>query len=549
MNLQTPELIAHWPLAHDTSDHGPHRLPAHATDVTLGHPGPNGAPDGAARFNGRSSQITIDTANFPRIGNGAFTYSAWIHTDAATDVVGQLAGKYDPATRRGFHVYALTNDGVTSAALAGSRQLSFGIDNASMDSTWTPAGRPGNAINVGAMTVFNGSLYAGTIEGGPHERGHLWRYAGGQMWIDLGNPTGCNAVHGLCEFQGSLYASVGRYAVCGSALGETLNKTWGGKVFRIDEANNWHDCGHPGLETSVPEEQDTGPYQIGKADDAYSLAVFEDNLYVVSNHLQGVWRYAGGTTWENVGPQHRVMSLTVYRGALHALLNGGPVYRYEGGTEWTDCGNPGGSTQTYGALTMGGQLYVGTWPEGEVFRYAGGTTWDKVCRLGYEMEVMAATLYNGKAYFGSLPMANVWRLEEQSAKLVGNLDDTPVALRRVWSMAVYNGRLFAGTLPGGKVQSFEAGRMATHDSRLPGGWHHVAAVRDQRHLRLYLDGVEVGCSSPFHADDFDLNCDAPFTIGFGAYEHFDGLMSDVRLHRGALSAGEIEGLARRNPAL
>jgi hypothetical protein len=42
-------------------------------------------------------------------------------------------------------------------------------------------------------------------------------------------------------------------------------------------------------------------------------------------------------------------------------------------------------------------------------------------------------------------------------------------------MAVHQGKLFAGTLPSGRVHSVEAGRMATWDSRFPDGWRHVAA--------------------------------------------------------------------------
>src|SRR6185295_17840162 len=97
--------------------------------------------------------------------------------------------------------------------------------------------------------------------------------------------------------------------------------------------------------------------------------------------------------------------------------NGGPVYRYEGGSSWAFCGCPPGSTQTYGAVTSEGRLYVGTWPEGDVHRY------------------------NGKVYVGSLPMANVWRMDAERFRFVATLDAAPAPLRRVWAMAVYQGRL------------------------------------------------------------------------------------------------------------
>ena len=138
-------------------------------------------------------------------------------------------------------------------------------------------------------------------------------------------------------------------------------------------------------------------------------------------------------------------------------------------------------------------------------------------------------LYNGKAYAGTLPLAAVYRYEEGSQwTLLRRLDLTPdVRYRRVWSMATYQGQLFAGTLPTGRVWSLRAGAMVTWDRRLPGGWRHVAAVKDGRQLRLFLDGKEVATTS-LQPGAYDLRNQEPLQIGFGAYEHFDGLMSDVR---------------------
>jgi hypothetical protein len=236
---------------------------------------------------------------------------------------------------------------------------------------------------------------------------------------------------------------------------------------------------------------------------------------------------------------------------LYALVNHpgsatgyAPVYRYEGGTEWVSCGTLEGAKQLYGALIYGGQMYVGTWPEGEVFRYQGGENWERLNRIGYEREVMAAMLYNGKAYFGALPMANVYRMDGSSFTFVGNLDNSPVVLRRVWSMAVYRGQLFAGTLPSGHVWSMQAGKLVTWDSPFPGGWHHVAAVKDGERLIVYVDGKQVAASAPFAAADYQLTNSRPLQIGCGSYEHFSGLMSDVRLYRRALIAPEVAEIAK-----
>ena len=65
------------------------------------------------------------------------------------------------------------------------------------------------------------------------------------------------------------------------------------------------------------------------------------------------------------------------------------------------------------------------------------------------MEVMAMAVYNGKLYAGTLPLGQVYRYDGGDTwTLTGQLDTTPdVRYRRVWSMAVYRGKLFGGTLP------------------------------------------------------------------------------------------------------
>ena len=221
------------------------------------------------------------------------------------------------------------------------------------------------------------------------------------------------------------------------------------------------------------------------------------------------------------------------------------MYRYEDGSEWVYCGCPAGSTQTYGAVTVEGCLYAGTWPEGEVHRYDGGETWSALGRVGYEREIMGMALYNGKAYVGSLPMANVWRMDDERFTFMGTLDTASAPLRRVWAMAVYQGKLFAGTLPSGRVYSMEAGKMATWDSAFPTGWHHVAALRHEGMLRLYVDGAQVAVSTAFNSRDYDLSNNQPLKIGFGVNDYFDGLLSDLRIYHRPLEDSELTDLAMR----
>lgn len=539
MTYDFAPLIAHWPLGLDARDHSSLQQDTRAIDVALGFPGPHGQPDSAARFNGQHSLLQTSFA-VP----DEFTFAAWICTEGDTDIIGDVCSQFDSAKRNGFHVSIVTNSGVTSTAQANFRQLQFGIDDARHDSAWTNCGRPGNTVLIAALATVGGKLYAGTLENGAEEMGHLWRYEGGQDWVDLGNPLKCNVVHSLAQFDGALYCGLGRYlARITSNLEDERNKTPGGHVFRLDADGHWTDCGHPGHEDATPETVPTNTPASGKADDVFALTVFQGALYGVSNHRRGVFRYGGETHWECVGlTEHRVLTLTVYRRCLYALLNGDAIYRYVDGSDWELCARLPGATQLHAASTYEGQLYVGTWPECDVFRY-NGENWTKLKRVGWEREVMSMANYNGKMYLGTLPMANVWRMDGDEFTYMGTLDHSDAALRRVWSMAVYDGKLFAGTLPGGYVRSMEAGSLATWDRCFPAGWHHIAAVKGSRRLELYVDGQCVARSAPFDNREYELNSDRPLQIGRGPHEHFDGLMSDIRFYGRALDAKDVKSLA------
>ncbi|MCC7518543.1 MAG: LamG domain-containing protein [Verrucomicrobiae bacterium] len=481
-----------------------------------------------------------------RFGAGDFTIALRVHTDGhSEDIVGDLVSKFDPKTRRGFNLGVVTLSGMTFTTAANNRNIQFGIDDGKLEE-WKDCGRPGNAVHIVAMAVVQGKLYAGTLEMGADQQGHLWRYEGGQQWTDLGGtPDGSSAVESIAEFNGALYCGTGRYNPMGSRLGPQLNKKPGGRVYRIESDGRWIECGKPGSEDAVPDDKPVdADYETGKADEATCLTVYRGKLYCTSHHRRGAFEYEGGQRWRNVGPNERIMSFTVFRDRLYALVNGkNGVLRYEGGSEWTSCGVPPRSDQNYAAVAYDGKLLVGTWPECEVVRYDGDDRWTMINRVGFEREVMAMALYNAKVYVGTLPMANVWRMDGNDFTFVGNLDNSPVPLRRVWSMAVYQGKLFAGMLPSGHIKSLQAGRMATHDRALPTGEHHLAAVRAGDRLKLYQDGVLVSESAPFKASDYNLDNDQPLRIGCGVGHPFRGTMRDLRLYHRALSPDEIERLA------
>lgn len=536
-------LIAHWPLAgdgRDVSGNGLHATP-HAIDFGVAGPSPHFAK--SAGFDGQTSRLVVPPSKLLELGRDDFTVSARVFTTGAgDDVPGDIISQYDASARRGFHLGLKTNAGVTFSQ-ANLCQLQFAIDQNRAINEWTDCGRPGNALLAFALCVFEGKLYAGTCEPGKDETGHVYRYDGGQTWTDCGSPDQSNSVTALAEFDGQLYAGTGKYRVAGSALPESENATLGGRVFRLEPPARWVDCGQ------LPQTECCG-----------GLCVFKNKLYAASLYKPaGFFRYDGERQWTTCDVPHvsspqspaqatavRVEAIAPYSGALYATsYDGGRVFRFDG-QHWTDCGQLGDNTQTYSLAISAGQLYVGTWPSGKVYRFAGLNQWTDVGRLGEELEVMGMLVHNGRLIGGTLPLAEVYQFDGRTGwEKLARLDHTPdVRYRRAWCLAEYRGQVFCSTLPSGKIYSWRAGRVAMADRALPGGWHHVAAVRNGSTLKIVVDGRQTAEENGFQAADFDLTIDQPLQIGFGPNNHFQGRLSDVRLYRRALSVDELAQLAK-----
>jgi hypothetical protein len=261
------------------------------------------------------------------------------------------------------------------------------------------------------------------------------------------------------------------------------------------------------------------------------------------------------------------------------LFTGYPaVYSFDG-SEWRYAGLPGPletvpSLQMHSFAVYQGSLCAGTWPEAQVARYRGGENWEPFGRVGEDgTEVNTLTVYNGKLYGGSIPRAEVCRYDGQERwtslrrfyspdgwqpGLPGGANRKQVnEWTRVTSLAVHQGRLFAGignctsarvdnpSDPAdilGKVYSFEAGKCVSYDEDLGPGWKHIAAVRQNGELSLYVNGQLKARSARFDPSQYDLSTDRPWRIGLGQTDHFAGRMSDVRLYKGGLSAAQVQGI-------
>lgn len=428
----------------------------------------------AVSFDGKSSPVAavpLDRA----LGTANFTVGLSFQTEeTGTHDLGDLVSLWNAKTRHGFSLSLRNNTGSTSSQ-ANWRQLQFGID-AGTEPTWRDEGRPGAAILGFALCVHDGQLYAGICEPGTDQTGQVYRYAGPGQWEALGRLDGSNSVTALASFGGQLYAGTGKYRLGGSALAESENPALGGKVYRFIKPGEWELVG------------DLSPTEAIAAFVTYGGKLYASSLY----RPAGFFRYEGGKEWTSIPTPDgkRVEALAVHDGAIYASsYDSGSVYRYDG-TAWQDLGLAGAeNTQTYSFATYQRSLHVGTWPSGKVYRLDAGNQWADAGRLGEELEVMGMLVHNGVFYAGSLPKAEVYRYEGgQSWKLLKQLDETPdVKYRRVWTMATFQGRLFATTLPSGKIWSMSAGNCVTDDRELGPGWHDIVAQRTSGRLRLFVD--------------------------------------------------------------
>ena len=163
------------------------------------------------------------------------------------DVPGDLVSRYDPTSRRGFHLTLKSNAGVANTQ-ANYRQLQFGIDNAAKvpgpiaaapaTPSWPSRWRRSTAIFMPARASRARTNRAASIASTANTSGSI-----------AAAPAACNAVTAMAECDGKLYAGVGKYRLAGSALPESKNANLGGRVLRYDGGTNWTDCGQlPGVE-------------------------------------------------------------------------------------------------------------------------------------------------------------------------------------------------------------------------------------------------------------------------------------------------------------
>ena len=485
-----------------------------------------------AVFNGRDSFIEVPHTELLALGSADFSICALVQTEKDTaDVIGDIGSKFDYEARKGFNFNIKTHTGMCSNQ-TNFRNVHFGIDNAVADEKWTDCGAPGGDASVFAlgMTVHEGGLFVGTCQPGANDAGHVYRYLGGRGWENCGAPDKSNTIHTLVSYNGSLYAGTGYYKTENSLLEPSPNKTPGGHVYRYAGGTGWEDCG-----------------RVGQSIALGALVEFKGALYA-STYEGILFRYGRDKKWEKIFDQARGFAFGVYNGYLYLVTCGrAGTWRTKEGRNWKRVPGDPLQDQFYSTAIYRNRMWSGTWRGAAVYAFD-GAEWELQGFPGLELETMGLAIYNGKLYAGTLPLGGAFRLDSgpfyDRWTLLEQLDKTPdVRYRRLWSMAVYDGKLFAGTLPSAKVYSFEAGKNVTYDYALPAGPKHIAAIRSGGALKLYIDGKVVSESSSFDPALFDITNERPLLIGNGAHDCFNGRISDFRIYNRALNDDEVGALS------
>lgn len=547
-------LIAHWPLANDARDTAG-RLHGNAESIVYADV--DGRP--AAVFDGKQSRIRIDHAPALRFGSADFTLTAWVRCQTPmTHALGDVASKFDPVGRTGINLH-IAGSSPAYSAMSDQRHVHFGLDDGCVGQ-WHDLGKPEpTASHVSTLATWQGDLYAGIADAVDPDRAcRVFRYDNG-AWRDCGrlcDDPNVRSVQSMIVHRGKLYAGSGNwdwYRAKGKVDGFSPSHV---HAYEYQGDQTWRDLG-----------------QVGTGRRVMAFGSFDGDLYAGMDAGDGggrVYRF-DGSTWHDCGAPDgaNVEGFLTSRGDLYVATHG-RAYRYDGNATWTRIAHmPHDINQIHCMAEVDGKRWLGTWPQGYVLRQD-GDDWTNTGRLGipqglYECnEVMDLRIYNGKLYAALIPKAQVWRYESDGhwtlmTSLAARSDfdpDTVETWMRVTCLNAWKGKLCAatGTCTSraqhqdddnqlGRVHTFTAGQVASHEHDIGGTWTHITAVRAGSETRLYVNGQLSAAAQSPTARPLDLTNAGPLHIGYGPQTYFHGAIADVRLYDAALPGAEIASMA------
>jgi hypothetical protein len=221
---------------------------------------------------------------------------------------------------------------------------------------------------------------------------------------------------------------------------------------------------------SEPKWTDEG--RPGNATLAFALAVHDGNLYAgtatsAKDEVGRVYRYDSPGKWADCGAPDKsnaISALAVHQGKLYAASSryrfagsalpesenanrGGGVYRYEGEKRWTEVGRLPDTEAVGGLVVYKDRLYASSlYKPAGFFRYESDGKWTSVV-VPDGKRVESLGVFNGHLWATSYDGGRVYRYDGKEWKDFGQLGDNT----QTYSFAIHRGRLCVGTWPSGKV--------------------------------------------------------------------------------------------------
>ena len=368
------------------------------------------------------------------------------------------SGQNNHGTNHGVDLVSGTFDGIGAyIEVPHSKSLNLGTNDFSVV-TWVYTENDlddviGDVIDMYDPTLRRGitlaiNSSAGGYQGQGNDRHVYFGIDNAKMteWEDCGrpSPTSNYVSNSLSVYKGKLYA----------AITDAKDKKDWCHVFRYEGNQHWVDCGRVGQ---------------GKTPGVGPLIVNNDQLYAVT------WTY----DWNRVET-----------GDYDPCR----VYRYVGGTAWEDCGLPHATNRTLPcAVSYKGKLYVGggrddygVFVQDKAKAWKPSTVFPHVETSSFKVFPHAMSRYNGKMYAGFL---SVYSFDGEKWSYAGLPVSHPNGSLQTHALAVYQGRLHAGTWPDGIVSVYQGGEK----------WQDIGRVgKDGTEVMdlLVYNGKLYGCSIP-----------------------------------------------------
>jgi len=248
---------------------------------------------------------------------------------------------------------------------------------------------------------------------------------------------------------------------------------------------------HFGIDNGQIEPEWTDHGHLGDAILVYGMAVCNDQLFagtcVPGKDAAGhVYRF-DGKQWTDCGSPDRcnsVSSLAVLDGRLYVGTaryrlrgsslaesenphNGGNVYRYEDDGTWTHCGSLPDVEAINGMVVYKGKLYASSmYAPAALYRYDGGKMWTS-CGVPDDRRVESLAVYNGYLYATGYDEGAVYRFDGTDWAHMGKVSPGST---QTYGFAVYQGNLHVSEWPQANVYRFDG----------PDQWTSIGKLGDEK---------------------------------------------------------------------